>query len=212
MKVCCILSETEARLAILYGATALGLVSEMPSGPGVIAEEQIARIAASAPPEIGTFLLTCKTDANAIAAQQRRCGVNTIQLCDAIPADEYARLREGMPGVRIVQVIHVRGEASIREAETAAAHADAILLDSGDPTLAVKQLGGTGRPHDWKISRKIREAVPVPLFLAGGLTPTNAGEAIEAVGPYGLDVCSGLRTDGALDERKLAAFFEAITS
>ncbi|HEY7412586.1 MAG TPA: phosphoribosylanthranilate isomerase, partial [Vicinamibacteria bacterium] len=87
---------------------------------------------------------------------------------------------------------------------------DALLLDSGRPGAAVKELGGTGRRHDWAVSRRIRERVPVPLFLAGGLTPANVREAVAEVGPYGLDVCSGVRTDGALDERKLGAFFAAL--
>jgi phosphoribosylanthranilate isomerase len=71
-------------------------------------------------------------------------------------------------------------------------------------------LGGTGRAHDWAISRKIREAIEKPLYLAGGLTPDNVARAIETVQPFGVDVCSGVRTDGKLDERKLVALFEQI--
>jgi phosphoribosylanthranilate isomerase len=108
-----------------------------------------------------------------------------------------------------VQVVHVRGEVALREAAEAAPHVDAILLDSGNPDLEVKELGGTGRRHDWALSRRIREESEAPLFLAGGLTSENVRAAIEQVGPYGLDVCSGVRSGGALDERKLYAFMEA---
>ena len=207
VKVCCIASVEEARLAIECGASAVGLVSEMPSGPGVISEELIAEIAARVPPPVATFLLTCKQDAGSIIAQQRRCRVNTLQLCDRVPTDVYSELRAGLPGVSLVQVVHVRGEESFEEATAVARHVDALLLDSGDQSLAVKELGGTGRTHDWRVSRRVVEASPVPVFLAGGLKPENVAEAVSIVRPFGLDVCSGVRTDGRLDAEKLRRFF-----
>lgn len=210
VKICCIQSAAEAWLAIQYGASALGLVSEMPSGPGVISEEAIAEIAAVAPPGVATFLLTSKLDADSIIAQQRRCRVNTLQLVDRLERGSYQDLRSALPGVKIVQVIHVTGEESVADAGAVAPHVDAILLDSGNPALTVKELGGTGRVHDWRLSKKIRERIPIPLYLAGGLKPENVGEAIHQVGPFGLDICNGVRTDGKLDESKLAAFFQAI--
>jgi len=164
------------------------------------------------PPPIGTFLLTCSQDAAEIAEQQRRCRTNTIQICDHLTTGTYAELRRATPGVGIVQVIHVTGEESVDEAVEVAQHVDAILLDSGNQKLAVKELGGTGRTHDWRLSRRIREAVRVPIFLAGGLTPMNVRDAVESVGPFGLDLCSGVRTEGALDEKKLNAFFGALSS
>ena len=207
VKVCCIASVEEARAAVECGASAVGLVSEMPSGPGVIPEELIAEIAARVPPPVATFLLTCRQDAASIVAQQRRCRVNTLQLCDRVPAGAYAELRAGLPGVSLVQVVHVRGEESFEEAMSAAPHVDALLLDSGNQSLAVKELGGTGRTHDWRVSRRIVEASPVPVFLAGGLRPENVAEAVETVRPFGLDVCSGVRTGGRLDAEKLRRFF-----
>lgn len=210
VKICCISSEAEARLAIRYGASALGLVSAMPSGPGVIDEELIERIATATPPGIGSFLLTNLREAEAIVAQQRRCRTNTVQLVDEMKARDYSVLREALPGIGLVQVIHVRDESSVREAEKAAPWVDAVLLDSGNPTLGVKELGGTGRRHDWNLSRRIRESLDKPVYLAGGLTPDNVREAVETVGPFGLDICSGVRSNGQLDEDKLARFFEAL--
>ena len=210
VKICCIANVEEARLAIQYGASAVGLVSSMPSGPGVIDEGLIAEIAAAVPPPIATFLLTSTQDAESIIAQQRRCRTNTIQLCDSLIHGSYGDLRAALPGIALVQVIHITGEASIAEALQVAPQVDALLLDSGNPAMAVKQLGGTGRTHDWRLSREIRERSHVPIFLAGGLTPHNVQEAIEQVGPFGVDLCNGVRTDGKLDVRKLARFFDAV--
>lgn len=210
VKICCIASVDEAKLAIRYGASALGLVSAMPSGPGPISEELIAEIAATIPPGVASFLLTCEEDPERIIDQQRRTGVNTIQLCDRLKTGAHDELRRAMPGIAIVQVIHVTGRESIGEALAAAAHTSALLLDSGNQSLAVKELGGTGRVHDWSISAEIVRRAPVPVFLAGGLKPHNVADAIRAVRPFGLDLCTGVRTNGKLDESKLAAFFAAV--
>ena len=211
VKICCISSVEEGRLAVRYGASALGLVAKMPSGPGVITEKVITEIAVTVPPSVCSFLLTSEQSVLAIIAQQRRCRVNTLQIVDRLEDGKYDDLRAALPGVSLVQVIHVTGEESFEEAcRVAEQGVDGLLLDSGDQRLAVKLLGGTGRTHDWSISRRIREAVNVPMFLAGGLCPDNVREAVQAVQPFGLDVCSSLRTDGRLDERKLDAFFRAM--
>ncbi len=209
VKVCCIASIDEARLAVAAGADALGLVSHMPSGPGVIPEPAIAAIAAAVPPPVATFLLTSATDPELIAGQQRRTGCSTLQLVDALPTGAHRRLRELLPGVKLVQVVHVTGPGSVDEAAAVAGEVDALLLDSGDPSLAVKQLGGTGRVHDWRLSRRIVEAVAVPVFLAGGLHAGNVAAALAAVRPFGVDLCSGVRSHGRLDAAALAAFMAA---
>jgi phosphoribosylanthranilate isomerase len=209
-KICCIASVDEARLAVACGASAVGLVSDMPSGPGVIDEDTIAAIVATVPPGVGSFLLTSLLEAEAIVAQQRRCRVNTIQLCDRPRPGTHRELRRALPGIALVQAVHVTGEGALAEAFEAAPHVDAILLDSGDPSRPVKELGGTGRAHDWSISRRIRAAVASPVFLAGGLRPQNVAEAIRTVEPFAVDVCSGVRTDGRLDEAKLRAFAAAV--
>ena len=199
-------------MAIRHGASALGLVSAMPSGPGVIAEETIAEIARMVPPGVGSFLLTSRQDVASIIEQQRRLRVSTLQICDRLTSGSHRDLRAALPGIAIVQVVHVVGPESVGEAIGVAREVDAILLDSGDPGRPVKELGGTGRRHDWRLSRRIREAVGVPIFLAGGLDPDNVAEAVAEVGPFGVDVCSGLRTGGALDEGKLSRFFEAVAA
>ena len=214
VKICCIADPGEADSAIAAGANVLGLVTHMPSGPGVIRDEQAAEIARHVRrtrPDVETFLLTSLTSAEAIAEQHARCGSTALQLVDHVPHAELQRLRSLCPDVKRVQVIHVLGEASVDEAVAAAPWVDALLLDSGNPNLAVKELGGTGRTHDWATSRRIRDAVwPLPLFLAGGLRADNVAQALAQVQPHGLDLCSSVRTQGAHDAVKPRAYFDAV--
>lgn len=210
VKVCCISSPEEARVAVEAGAAAIGLVGRMPSGPGMIDDDRIRLIARTVPPGVSSFLLTSETQAEAVIAHVGRTHTDTVQLVDALSPEAYPLIRAHCPHVRLVQVIHVRDEASVEEAAAIAVQVDAILLDSGNPGLAVKQLGGTGRTHDWALSARIVAGSVKPVFLAGGLHAGNVREAIEKVGPYGLDLCSGVRTDGRLDPWKLEAFFRAV--
>ena len=212
VKICCIASIQEAHLAVRAGASAIGLVSEMPSGPGVIPESRIAEIAASVPPPIATVLLTSRKEAKEIVAQQKRCGVNTLQICDRVAPGVHEELRGSLPGVSLLQVVHVNREESVSIALQAARTVDALLLDSGDPSLPTPEFGGTGRTHDWQISARIIQESPVPTFLAGGLTSANVHRAIPSLRPFGVDVCTGVRTQGKLSERKLIDFMESVAN
>jgi len=209
IKICCISSVDEAKMAVDFGASALGLVGKMPSGPGPIADELIASIIKTVPPPVATFLLTSETTAEDVIAHQKRVHSSTIQIVDALTERNYKLIREHLPSVKLVQVIHVIDESSVAEAVELSEEADALLLDSGNPNLAVKELGGTGRVHNWNLSKKIVEQSKVPVFLAGGLNAANVAEAIESVNPFGVDICSGVRTNGKLDAKKLEAFFKA---
>lgn len=207
VKVCCIASREEAAIAVSAGASAIGLVAEMPSGPGAIADALIAEIARAVPPPVSRFLLTSRIDPRAIVDHARAAGVDTLQLVDAVPQDTYAMLRDALPYLRIVQVLHVEDESTIDDAIAIAPYVHALLLDSGRPS--VRELGGTGRVHDWSISRRVIASVPIPVWIAGGLSPDNAARAIQDLQPFGLDVCSGVRVDGRLDARRLEAFVRA---
>lgn len=210
VKICCISSLEEASLAVRYGASALGLVSAMPSGPGVISDELAREIASRVPPAVASFLLTSRQSAQAIIEQQHFIRASTLQIVDRLTHGTYQDLRAALPGIALVQVAHVQDEESVDEALHLSPDVDALLLDSGNQKLAVKELGGTGRTHDWTLSRRIVEQVSKPVFLAGGLNAKNVRDAMEQVAPFGLDICSGVRTDGKLDEQKLAAFFAAV--
>ena len=210
VKICCISSTDEAKMAISYGASALGLVANMPSGPGVISDEMILSIAKIVPPSVSTFMLTSETSAEQIIAHHQRTLTNTIQIVDKLKEGTYEAIRKALPAIKIVQVIHVNDEKTIDEAVKLSTFVDALLLDSGNPNLAIKELGGTGRVHNWALSKKIVEQSKVPVFLAGGLTADNVRQAIEEVQPFGLDLCSGVRTDKKLDPYKLEKFFENV--
>jgi phosphoribosylanthranilate isomerase len=206
VKICCIKNEEEARIAIECGASAIGLVGKMPSGPGPIDDDLISRIAMTVPPPVATFMLTSQTRVQEIIRHHYRTNTNTIQIVDELSEGTYAELKLALPAVRIVQVIHVIDEDSVSEAITISDQVDAILLDSGNPKLKIKELGGTGRVHNWSLSRKICENARCPVFLAGGLNPENVIQAISEVHPWAVDVCSGVRTDGNLDRKKVELF------
>lgn len=212
VKICCISSVDEAQLAIAHGASVLGLVGPMPSGPGVIDDDTIHAIARQTPPGVSTFLLTSERTASSVIAHHKRTLTSAIQLVDSLTDNGYHEIREALPSTKIIQVIHVVDETSIDEALSIEPFVDAILLDSGNPNLAIKELGGTGRVHNWDISRTIRERLSIPMFLAGGLNAGNVRKAIDYVQPYGLDLCSSVRTDDNLDPVKLTEFFAAVRS
>jgi phosphoribosylanthranilate isomerase len=210
IKICCISSIAEAKMAIRLGADALGLVGRMPSGPGPIDDELIATITRQISPPVASFLLTSEQSSAGIIRHLQKVHTNTVQVVDELTEGTYQEIREAIPTLRIVQVIHVRGEESIREALRLQEHVDAFLLDSGNPAAAVKTLGGTGLKHDWNISQTLVSEVQVPVFLAGGLNAGNVREAIEKVRPFGVDICSGVRTGGKLDEAKLREFISVV--
>jgi phosphoribosylanthranilate isomerase len=212
IKVCCIQDEAEAKLAIEMGATALGLVSEMPSGWGPIPVEDIGRIVATIPPFVSSVLLTSKPTAEDIIAQQRIARCNAIQIVDAFPLDGYAELRRALPGVTLLQAVHVIDDTSIEKAKSIAPLVDGIILDTGSPHGATKVLGGTGLTHDWNVSKRIVQHIDTPVFLAGGLKAHNVAEAIQTTHPYGIDLCTGVRTNNRLDRAKLSAFFAAVAT
>lgn len=211
VKICCIQHEEEARLAAAAGATHVGLVGPMPSGVGPITDAEIARIAAAAPGTVTTVLLTSRTGPSDIVDHVMATGVDAVQIVQAVPASTRFAVRQSLPGVGILQVVHVEGETALGEAREAAKGSDFLLLDSGRPSAAVAELGGTGRTHDWSVSAEIVRRSTIPVFLAGGLGPENVAEAIDAVRPAGVDLCSGIRdSDARLVPERLQEFIAVV--
>ncbi len=212
IKICCISSVNEAKLAIEHGADAIGLVGKMPSGPGPIPDWLIAEIVKTIHPPIASFLLTSEQSSEEIIYHVKKVDTNTVQIVDELTTGTYSDIRTALPHLKIVQVIHVTGEESIDEAVRISPNVDALLLDSGNPKASLKTLGGTGSVHNWDLSREIVKAVDIPVFLAGGLHANNVRQAIETVRPFAVDICSGVRTEGRLDPNKLEAFIKAVHS
>lgn len=199
-------------MAIDCGADAIGLVGKMPSGPGPIPDWLIAEIVKTVHPPIASFLLTSEQSSEEIIYHVKRVDTNTVQIVDELANGTYSDIKTALPHLKIVQVIHVTGEESIDEAVRISPNVDALLLDSGNPRASIKTLGGTGNVHNWDLSREIVKAVPIPVFLAGGLHANNVRQAIETVRPFAVDICSGVRTEGRLDPAKLKAFIKAVHS
>ncbi|MBJ3775214.1 phosphoribosylanthranilate isomerase [Acuticoccus mangrovi] len=210
LKVCCIRSEAEAAMAVAAGADAVGLVGEMPTGPGVIPDTDVREIAATVPAPISPWLLTAEDEADTILDHAERCAVTTVQLVRHIAPEVHDHLAERAPWLRRVQVIHVEGDDALDVVAAYGERPHTFLLDSGRPSVA--ELGGTGRVHDWDVSARIVAAAPRPVFLAGGLNPGNVAEAIRTVRPFGLDLCSGIRRQNRLAEDLLTAFVGAIAT
>ena len=209
IKICCLRDEGELEAAVEAGADAVGVVSAMPSGPGTIPDEEILRLVRAAPASVRTVLLTSRTDPEPVVEQVVWAGTTDVQLVRAVPPETHEALRSRLPGVRVLQVIHVEGPEAVERARAVATRVDAILLDSGSPGAETPELGGTGRVHDWSVSRDLVQAVDVPVWLAGGLNPENVAQAVRQVRPYGVDVCSGLRPDGRLERVLLESFVAA---
>lgn len=206
IKICCIQSAVELELAAQAGAAAAGLVGPMPSGPGQLDDGTIRDLASQSPDGLMTVLLTSRTGRDKIIDQVRFCQPAAVQLVDQVEPGTAEALRDAFPGITVMQVIHVNGPQSLTEAAVAWESADMLLLDSGNPEAATRTLGGTGNTHDWSLSARIVATCPKPVWLAGGLNPGNVADAIRAVRPHGVDVCSGLRPSGVLDPALLAHF------
>ncbi|MDG2238522.1 MAG: phosphoribosylanthranilate isomerase [Arenicellales bacterium] len=210
VKVCCMASVAEARLAVGLGADAVGLVGHMPSGPGVIGVAVAAQIAKEMPCGIDTFLLTSAMRASEIVQDLAVCPVSAVQIVRHIDPGEYPKLIETAPQVRRIQVVHIEDEGALDLLARYEPFVDAFLLDSGKTFGADQQFGGTGATHNWTISRRFVESTDIPVYLAGGLRSTNVFEAITQVRPSGVDLCTGVRTDDQLDSAKLEAFMSEV--
>lgn len=199
-------------MAAEAGAAFVGLVGAMPSGPGPIPDHRIAAIAARVPAGVTAVLLSSRTRAADLARHAEDTGVAALQIVQTVPPSVRRELRDRAPDLTLIQVVHVEGPGSVEEALQAAEASDYLLLDSGRPSAPVPELGGTGRTHDWSLSTEIVARSPVPVFLAGGLGPSNVREAITQVSPFGVDLCSGLRdSEGRLERGLLRAFVDRVS-
>ena len=191
-------------MALENGADFIGLVGPMPSGPGILSLDEISQIVRAIPAEATTVLLTSSSDVSAIIADYNQVQTKAIQLVRELSVSELTAVRAALPDVILLAVVHVEDASAIERAKSYEESSDYILLDSGKPTAGI--LGGTGNTHDWSVSKRIVEEVKIPVLLAGGLNAENVNDALEGVNPHGVDLCSGVRTNGHLDPEKLRDF------
>lgn len=209
VKICGIASVVEARLAIRYGASMLGMVAEHDVGTAPLDTAEIAHIAATLPPGVTAVVLTHRTDAAAILDLQHHCRVGAIQLLSPTTPAARQAILEGAPGVQLLQVVPLNTTAPDEAIQQAARHSNAVLLDAGPPGDEVR--GRPGQIRDWTRCRQLVRAAAVPIVLAGGLSGDTVRAAIRAVRPYGVDAGARLRTDGQLDSAALAVFASGVS-
>ena len=211
VKICCMASVEEATLCAELGVDLVGLVGPMPSGAGIVSPQVCREISDHAAAWVTPVLLTSSETAQDIRTDVEDANVRAVQLVRHVEPSVHRELAMTVPHVRRFQVIHVEDGTALDLIDVYAELADAFLLDSGRPSAA--ELGGTGRVHDWDISAEFVRRSPLPVFLAGGLKPENVADALLKVQPFGLDICSGVRTpDDRLDPQKLRAFLAAINA
>jgi phosphoribosylanthranilate isomerase len=199
-------SLEEAIAAADAGCDALGFTVRLPTGVHDDLTEAKARgIIAALPPFVASVAITYVETPREAVELCRYLGVTTLQLHGPFPTHEIPVLRVGLPHLKIIRAIHVTGPEARAQARGLARQVDALILDTYDP--ATGRHGATGKTHDWDISRAIVAEVPVPVILAGGLTPENVGAAIAAVRPWGVDVHTGIENpDGTRNLERIRAF------
>ena len=209
VKICGITNREDALAAIAFGADAVGfLVGQVhPTKSVFISAEAAGQIVAGIPPLCSTVLVTHLARPAEVLRAATAARVTTIQLHGDTDPGEANGIRMQLPNVKLYKAVHVLGETAIGEAQKLVGKVDGIILDTAIQETG--QVGGTGQPHDWRVSRIIVQSIELPIILAGGLTPDNVREAIRLVQPYAVDVNSGVsHPDGTKDRRRLKRFIE----
>lgn len=206
VKICGNKRVEDALEAIRLGADAIGLlVGQEHVSRDFISPLAAASIAKQLPPFCAIALVTDITGVAEILQLVNFIGVNTLQLHGNSSPEDMKLIKKELPYLKIIKSLHIIDEASIGIGKKYIGVADAILLDSFNETK--NQIGGTGKTHNWNISRKIVDEYNTPIILAGGLSPDNVAEAIKFVRPYGVDVNTGTKGEnGFKDYKKMEMF------
>lgn len=205
-KICGINTWENARIALDCGADALGfLVGITHLAEDKIEVEDAKKIIDKLPPFVSTVAVTHLQDPKKIVEMCKYLGVTTLQIHDYISPEEVAFCKEELKLVKIIKAVHVLDgdkQGTIDMAHSFEKVADTLLLDS----RTAERLGGTGKTHDWNISKEIVEQLNIPVMLAGGLTDQNVYDAVKKVRPYAVDVNSGVEIAGDKDWDKVYGF------
>jgi phosphoribosylanthranilate isomerase len=207
VKICGIRRHEDALIAAELGVDAVGLlVGQRQNSPDFISAGIARDISRALPPSVEAVLVTHIEDIDELERLLQQSGITTIQLHSEIASSSVERLRSRFPHVKIFKSVHVISADSVAYPEAFRKLVDGFVLDSIN--VATDQVGGTGKTHDWSISRQIVMRYPeIPIILAGGLNSENVRSAIEYVHPFGVDVNSGTKaSNGFKDTRKMQEF------
>ncbi|MDE1169834.1 MAG: phosphoribosylanthranilate isomerase [Verrucomicrobium sp.] len=208
VKICGIKRLEDAFSAIRWGADSIGfLVGQRHTSTDFISAAEAAEIIRRLPPFISKVMVTHFSRAEEILPLVDEACVDTLQLHGQIPPAELQIIRDKRPHLRILKSLHIIDEASVESGVPYYKFVDGFVVDSLNAETG--QIGGTGMVHDWSISRRVVSRYPIPVILAGGLTPENVQEAIHAVKPFAVDANSGLKdAAGFKDHAKIHAFID----
>jgi phosphoribosylanthranilate isomerase len=209
VKICGIKNQAELNTAIRCGADAVGFITEVPvDTPRRISLETAAKLIKQVPPLVESVLVIMPERAEEVYHMANTAKPSMVQLHKDPSYELLEEIQNLRQHIKIIQTVTIpeRGvchTTSLHEyIKLLSPYVDAVLLD----TLTTKGTGGTGKTHNWQISREIVEQSPLPVILAGGLNPENVEDAIRAVKPFAVDTASGVETQGVKDEHKVKAF------
>jgi phosphoribosylanthranilate isomerase len=208
IKICGIKTEEHALAAAQAGADFIGLVfaSSPRQVTPALAEKIVARLKKS-----GSGVIVVGVFVNMPAPTVRKianaCRLDWVQVSGEEPW-EYC-LELNYPVIKAIKISNGQAAEPVNQAlsrgnKILAGRQHLFLLDTGDP----EKRGGTGKIFDWNVARAIAEKYPV--IIAGGLKPENVGTAIKLIKPWGVDVSSGVETNGAKDMKKIANFINSV--
>lgn len=208
VKICGITNIKDALAAVSYGADEIGFhVGQVRGSRNIISKEKTAEIISQLPGSVVPVLVTTSSEPREIMRLAQETGVSAVQFHGDVSSDDVAFVKKEFPSFKMYKIIPVRDESAIIEARKYEKIADAVLLDTSSKETG--QVGGTGKTHDWEVSRKIVGSISLPVILAGGLNPENVAEAINKVRPYMVDVNSGVSNpDGTRNLEKMKLFVE----
>ncbi len=207
VKICGIRRHEDALIAAELGADAIGLlVGQRHNSPDFISAAVARDISRALPPSVEAVLVTHIEEIDELERLLEQSGITTVQLHSEIAPNSVERLRGRLPYVKIFKSVSIISADSVAYPEAFEKLVDGFVLDSIN--VATGQLGGTGKTHDWSVSRQIvMRYLEIPIILAGGLNSENVRSAIEYVHPFGVDVNSGTKApDGFKDARKMEEF------
>lgn len=202
VKICGISSLRDLRVAVEAGADAVGFIVDIPQSPRNLPMEKAAELMKATPVFVDTVAVMVP---RTLSHMEKLCKMLNPDVVQIHGPDRFRKqIRERLPERRLICAVQAESDFLTDAVVEAARTFDAILIDSH----VRGKFGGTGKTHDWELSRRVREAIhPEPLILAGGLTPENVEEAIRVVKPYAVDVSSGVESQpNSKDRDKVLEF------